>query len=78
MSQTIPVVAVATLNAVVFENKVLENAGNVDDVLVVETAACFDTVAVKIGYFRDMKSCHDSSLQYYHIDSHIDFGVRRC
>ena len=51
MTQTIPVVAVvaATWNAVVFENKVLEDAGNVDDVLVVETAACFDTVAVKIG-----------------------------
>ena len=50
MTQTIPVVvAAATWNAVVFENKVLEDAGNVDDVLVVETAACFDTVAVKIG-----------------------------
>ena len=49
MTQTIPVVAAATSNAVVFENKELEDAGNVDDVLVVETAACFDTVAVKIG-----------------------------
>ena len=48
MTQTSPVVA-ATWNAVVFVNKVLEDAGNVDDVLVVETAACFDTVAVKIG-----------------------------
>ena len=51
MTQTIPVVAVvaATWNAVVFVNKELVDAGNVDDVLVVETAACFDTVAVKIG-----------------------------
>ena len=48
MTQTIPVVAV-TWNAVEFVNKVLEDAGNVDDVLDVETAACFDTVAVKIG-----------------------------
>ena len=51
MIQTIPVDAVvaAAWNAVVFENKVLEDAGNADDVLVVETAAYFDTVAVKIG-----------------------------
>ena len=50
MSQTIPVVAVgvAIWNAVVLENKVLEDAGNVDDALAVETAACFDTVAVRI------------------------------